>query len=471
MEARTLKYLANACNGRLANAREEATFTSVCSDSRALKAGDLFWAITGERFDGHDYVPAAIEAGAVGAVVSAVNVKAEWKKLPLVIVSDTRAALGMFGAKYRADFSPEVVAVAGSNGKTTTKDILNSVLRVRFETIASEASFNNEIGVPLTLLRIGANTQAAVLELGTNHPGELAPLARMAAPRVGVITSIGREHLEFFGSLEGVAQEEGALAEALPAHGALVLNGDTPEAVGIRRRAKCRVVTVGIAQRNEWHVDPLATDESGTQFLLTGPDENWSGEWRVSLLGRHQACNAALAILVGRDLGLSRDEVQRGLAECRPAKMRMQVERIGGAVVLNDAYNANADSMRAALATLAEFPAKNRRIAILGDMAELGEGAAAAHREVGTLAGQFGIDHVVAIGQQAIVTADCARSAGAKNAAAFTDFSTALTAVSYLAMPGDVILVKASRSARLERVVEALRKSRSAPGSEPALAA
>lgn len=471
MEARTLQFLAQSCGGRIANAREDARFDAICSDSRQLRAGNLFWAIAGDRFDGHDFVGPAIEAGAAAAVVAEGSLNGRWGNLPLVVVKDTRAALGAFGVKYRADFSPEVIGVAGSNGKTTTKDILHSVLGVKLETIASEASFNNDIGVPLTLLRIGSKTRAAVLELGTNHPGELAPLARMASPRVGVITSIGREHLEFFGNIAGVAQEEGALAEALPRHGLLVLNGDSPEALSIRNRAKCRVITAGLSEANEWHVDPLGTDEAGTLFLLTGPDAGWSGEWRVSLLGRHQACNAALAILVGRDLGLSRDEVQRGLDQCRPARMRMHIERIGGAVILNDAYNANADSMRASLLTLAEFPCKNRRIAVLGDMAELGEAAAAAHREVGALAGQLGIDHVIGIGQQSIWTADCARSGGAKDAAAFTNFGMAATAVTCLVQPGDVVLVKASRSSRLERVIEALKKSRSGAAPESALAA
>lgn len=459
MEPRTLQYLAEACDGQLMNCRGDVVFSGASADSRQTGPGVLFWAISGERFDGHDFAAAATEAGSVAAVVARAKVSSLPANLPLVVVENTRAALGKFAARFRMDFSPTVVAVAGSNGKTSVKDTIHSVLSQRMETVASEASFNNDIGVPQTLLRLEEKHRAAVLELGTNHPGELAPLIGMAKPSIGVITSIGREHLEFFGDLAGVAREEGTLAELLPANGVLFINGDAPEADSIIARARCRVVTVGLGERNDWRVVPQAPDEKGTRFGLTAPDAAWSGEWTVALLGRHQASNAALAIAVGRDLGVGRAEIQRGLSNCKPAKMRMQVEHIGGAVILNDAYNANADSMRAALVTLGEFRTSGRRIAILGDMAELGSTAGAAHREIGTLAGELGIDHVVAIGRQAIWTADCARAAGAHDAAAFLDFNMAAAAILNLVRPGDVVLVKASRSSKLERVVDALRKA------------
>jgi UDP-N-acetylmuramoyl-tripeptide--D-alanyl-D-alanine ligase len=471
METRTLQFLAHASDGRLVNCRAEAAFDAVIADSKQVRAGVVFWALKGERFDGHDFVAAAVEAGAVACVVAESNASSLPENLPFVIVSDTRAALGKLGARYRQDFSPTVIAVAGSNGKTSVKDTLRSVLGEAMETVASEASFNNEIGVPQTLLRIEQKHRAAVLELGTNHPGELAPLIRMAAPMFGVITSIGREHLEHFHDLAGVAREEGTLAELLPREGALYINGDSPEVASIIARAKCRVVTVGAGESCDWRVTPFAPEESGTRFQLSSPDRAWSGEWQISLLGRHHAFNAALAIAVGRDLGVGRAAVQRGLSMCKPAKMRMQIERIGGATILNDAYNANADSMRAALTTLAEFQTSGRRIAVLGDMGELGATAEAAHREVGALAGELGIDHVVAIGRQALWTADCARAAGARDASAFANFETAAAAIQQLVQAGDVVLVKASRAAKLERVVEALRKERACEPVGTALAA
>jgi UDP-N-acetylmuramoyl-tripeptide--D-alanyl-D-alanine ligase len=239
----------------------------------------------------------------------------------------------------------------------------------------------------------------------------------------------------------------------------------------IINRAKCRVVKVGAGEQNDWRVEALGTNEEGTRFKLTAPDANWSGEWSVNLLGRHHALNAALAVLVGRELEMGRAEMQRGLSNCRPAKMRMQIERVSGATILNDAYNANADSMCAALRTLAEFSTRGRRIAILGDMAELGETASAAHREIGSLAGELKIDHVIAIGRHSILTADCARAAGAGNASAFLDFNMAVAAILRLVQPDDVVLVKASRSSKLERVVDALRKAPASFMAGTALAA
>ncbi len=459
MESRTLQFLAQSCGGTLMNCRKDAVFTAVSPDSRQMADGVLFWALAGDRFDGHDFVAGAIEAGAVAAVVAHERLEKLPKNLPLIVVTDTREALGKFAARYRQDFSPTVIAVAGSNGKTSVKDILHSIFREQFDVVASEASFNNEIGVPQTLLRIESKHHAAILEIGTNHPGELAPLIQMVKPGIGVITSIGREHLEFFGDLAGVAKEEGTLAELLERDGVLIINGDSPEVKSIIARAKCRVITVGAGADNDWRVETLSTDESGTVFQISAPDPAWSGEWSISLLGRHHAFNAALAIVVGRTMEVGRAEIQRGLSKCRPAKMRMQVERIGGAVVLNDAYNANADSMRAALQTLSEFPCRGRRIAVLGDMAELGETSAGAHREIGALAGELQIDHVVAIGRNAIWTAESARAAGAGDTSAFADFEMGMAAVLHLALPGDVVLVKASRSAKLERIVEALRKT------------
>ena len=441
------------------NCRRDAEFNGVSADSRRIAKGILFWALVGDRFDGHDFVAQAIEAGAVAAVVAKSKVAGLPKNLPLVVVDDTRAALGQFAARYRHDFSPATIGVAGSNGKTSVKDLIFSVLNEKMESIASEASFNNDIGVPQTLLRIESNHRAAVLELGTNHPGELKPLIGMVQPKIGVITSIGREHLEFFGDLAGVAREEGTLAEMLPKNGLLVINGDSPELKSIVNRAKCRVIKVGEGTGNDWRVEALASSETGTRFQLTAPDANWSGEWSVALLGRHHALNAALAVVVGKELEIGRAEIQRGLSNCRPAKMRMQIERAHGVTILNDAYNANADSMRAALQTLAEFPARGRRIAILGDMAELGESATAAHREVGSLSGELKLDHVIAIGRHSIWTADCARAGGAGNASAFLDFNMALAAILHLVQPDDVILVKASRSSKLERVVDALRSA------------
>ena len=295
-----------------------------------------------------------------------------------------------------------------------------------------------------------------MFEVGTNHPGELAPLVAMIQPQLGVITSIGREHLEFFGDVQGVAQEEGWIAELLPQTGKLLLNGDTNLADEVARRCRGTVVRIGFGAGSDWRVADLRTDERGVNFSVTAPDARWSGEYRVNLLGRHQATNAALAIASGAELGLTADEIRRGLISCQPPKMRLQVFESNGVRILNDAYNANADSMLAALQTLNEFPCRGRRIAVLGDMAELGEHSAAAHTEVGRKTAELGVSRLVTVGKMASLTAQAAREAGLRDVTVCKDVVEAAAALKQLAREGDVILVKASRVTGLERLSESL---------------
>jgi UDP-N-acetylmuramoyl-tripeptide--D-alanyl-D-alanine ligase len=367
MEPRTLTYIVEACGGKLRG--KDGVATGISTDSRTIKHGDVFFAIKGERFDGHDYVP--VLSGASAVVVE----RSVAAKCPVIEVANVRGALGAFAARYQKDFDIPVIAIGGSNGKTTTKEVLATILEEKFATLKSEASFNNDIGVPLTLLRLGKEHKAAVLEVGTNHPGELAPLVRMIQPKYGVITSIGREHLEFFGDVAGVAQEEGWLAELLPAEGKLFI-GEGEWTDTIVRRTRAAVVCVG----------PKL-------------------DFNTHLLGRHQRLNVALAVAVARELGLSDDQIRKGLDRCKPAKMRLQLWEANGIQVLDDSYNANADSMLAALETLHELPSGRRKIAILGDMAELGKHTEAAHAEVGRRVAKLGIDLLIAIGKHAAITA------------------------------------------------------------------
>lgn len=416
MEPRSLQYIAEACGGKLLGRNAEAT--GVSTDSRTAKVRDVFFAIKGERFDGHDHVSKLLRPAAV-VVDRAVSVKC-----PVIQVANVRSALGRFAARYRQDFDPPVIAVAGSNGKTTTKEVLGTILERKFPTVRSEASFNNDIGVPLTLLRIGKEHGAAVIEVGTNHPGELAPLVRMVQPKYGIVTSIGREHLEFFGDVAGVAQEEGWLAELLPENGKLFI-GEGEWMDTIARRTRAAVVRVASKL-----------------------------EFKTHLLGRHQRQNVALAVAVARDLGLDHDQVQRGLDQCKPAKMRLELWEANGIQVLDDSYNANADSMLAALETLRELPSRGRKIAILGDMAELGAHTEAAHAEVGRRAAELGIDVLISVGKYAAITA---KAAGA--AEQFADMESACAEMSKLVRPGDLVLLKASRAMRIERIGEFLKNA------------
>ncbi len=459
MEPRSLTYVAESCGGELLRGSAAAPIRRVCADSREAQPGDLFVALAGERFDGHDFLQDVFKKGAVAALIQKSKNSEAPPGKPLIVVQDTRRALGQFAARYRLDFALPMVAVGGSNGKTTVKELVAAVLGQKWNTLRSAASFNNDIGVPLTLLQLERTHQAAVLEVGTNHPGELAPLVRMVQPRYGIVTSLGGEHWEFFGDLAGVAEEEGWLAELLPAGGRLFVNGDSPEMNTIIQRTRAGVLRVGQQAGCDWRGRDVRVDENGTTFWVDAPEPEFSGEYRVRLLGKHQVTNAILAIAVGRELGLGRADITRGLAECRPPKMRLQLWSFSGVQVLDDAYNANADSMLAALQTLRELPCRGRRIAILGDMAEQGEASLAAHANVGRQAAETGVDELVAIGTMAAVMEQAARAAGLKNARSFAAVEAAADAVRDAVAAGDLVLVKASRSSRLERMVEALRSS------------
>ena len=462
MDARSLSYIVAACSGELLAGPPEAAVLRVCTDSRQVRPGDLFIPIQGDRFDGHNFLADAAGKGATAVLVERARLGCAAglpKPVGIVSVDDTRAALGRLAARYRADFSIPVIAVGGSNGKTTTKELIASVLRQMGPALWSEASFNNDIGVPLTLLKLERTQTAAVLEAGTNHPGELAPLLRMIQPQFGVLTSIGREHLEFFGDLAGVAREEGCLADVLPPSGKLFLNGDSDWSPALARRAQAPVVTVGFGGRNTWRARKVRVGEEGVRFEAEAPQAGFSGEYQLRLLGRHQVSNALLALAAGTELGATPEQARRGLFECAPPKMRLQVWEARGVRVIDDAYNANADSMLVALQTLADFPCRGRRVAVLGDMAELGEHADAAHSEVGRRCAELGLNLLIAVGTAARGMARAARDGGLRETREFADVASASSGVPMLLEPGDVVLLKASRSTGLERVAGALRHS------------
>ncbi len=457
MNTTSLKFIATACGGELLSGPAETSVSRVCTDSRQVQASDLFVAIAGDKFDGHNFVPQAAEMKVAAVMVERAKVPRGALGCGVIVVENTRQALGQIAAVYRKDFTLPVIAVAGSNGKTTTKDLLAAVLREKFDTLHSEASFNNDIGVPLTLLKLERTTQAAVLEVGTNHPGELASLVRMIAPQFGVITSIGREHLEFFGDLAGVAQEDGWLAELLPPTGKLFINGDSEWTPSIARRCRAPVVRAGLGRDNDWKAHDIRTSKTGVTFRVESPRGDFNGEFQINLLGRHQVTNALLTMAVAAELGLNADQVRRGLAHAKPPKMRLQLWEANGITILDDSYNANADSMLAALQTLQDFPCPGRRIAVLGDMAELGEHADAAHVEIGQRAAALGLDSLFTIGERARRTAEAARATGLSDTHEFVAVDAAVLELKSRVRPGDVVLVKASRSAGLERIVAALR--------------
>lgn len=443
----SLAELAQVSGGRLIGA--DTAFISAAIDTRKLKAGELFVALPGANTDGHRFVGQAEQMGAAGALV----VRATDSKLPQVVVSDALLALQRYAAYQRARFAGRVLAVTGSNGKTTTKQMLASILAERFsadELLYTEGNLNNHIGVPLTLLRLGARHRAAVIELGANHAGEIAQLASIAQPQIGLVTLAGAAHLEGFGNIAGVAQAKGELFAALPAGGTAVINADDAYAELWRGMAgHCQRVEFGFAAAAGFRAREMRDHQGGQRFLLLSPDGEI--EIRLPLLGRHNVQNALGAAAAGHAAGADLAQIARGLAAVRNVEGRLAPQAgLHGAAVVDDSYNANPTSMRASLEWLAVQP--GRRWFAMGDMAELGTDAASWHRQIGEWARASGIERLYALGplsQEAVQSF----GAGARHFASHAELAGAIADE----LTAEVtVLVKGSRSAQMERVAQLL---------------
>jgi UDP-N-acetylmuramoyl-tripeptide--D-alanyl-D-alanine ligase len=450
----TLKEIAEVVGGRLEGADPDAVVRGVQVDSRKVQAGELFVALPGSRTDGSLFAAAAAEAGAAATLAREGTVFAG----PRVEVADPLAALGGLGTAVRDRSAATVVAVTGSNGKTTTKDLLAAVLATRLPTVANQASFNNEVGLPLTLTRIEPATRAVVVEMGARGPGHIAALARLARPGVGVVLNVGESHLGMFGSREAIAKAKGELVEALPPDGTAVLNADDPQVAAMAGRTVARVVSFGQAA-GEVRAARVELDGDGrARFLLHTP----AGTAPVVLPapGEHLVVCALAAAAAAHVLGVGPGDAASGLAAARLSPMRMQVHRRpDGLTVVNDAYNANPSSMAAALKTLATLGRRGgRTVAVLGEMAELGTDAAAEHDRVGRLATRLGIDRLVGVGEPGRVIVSAARMEGMwpEEAEAVADAAAAVALLTPVLGPDDVVLVKASRVVALDRVADAL---------------
>ena len=422
----------------------DVPFEGCGMDTRTLPAGALFVALPGTRVDGHDFVERARECGAAAALVS----RPVATPLPVIRVVDTREALGRLAAHWRGRFRIPLVGVTGSTGKTTVKEMTAAVLRGVGPTLATEGNLNNDIGVPLTLARLGPEHRFAVVEMGANHPGEIAGLCAIARPRVGVVTHCAPAHLEGFGSVEGVARAKGELFAALPADGTAVVNADDAYAgLWIRTSAAGRRLTFGLEAvadvTGRW--EPRDT---GSQVHLVTPAGE--ADLRLALPGRHNVMNALAAAAVALALDVPLDAVVRGLESVRPVRGRLQVREARGLRVLDDTYNANPGSVAAALAVLATSP--GRRWLVLGDMGELGAESAELHRRMGRLAREAGVDRLWTLGALAALAAESFGEGGRS----FPSHAALAEALRTEAGPPATILVKGSRSMTMERVVEAL---------------
>ncbi|HET7226828.1 MAG TPA: UDP-N-acetylmuramoyl-tripeptide--D-alanyl-D-alanine ligase [Candidatus Eisenbacteria bacterium] len=459
--ALTLPQLAQLAGGDLvvrapgAPAAREALLRSgvdgVSIDTRTLTPGALFVPLPGSRADGHAFLAQAFARGAGAALCD----RAHWRAIegrepgPLVVVEDVTASLAALASRWRALWPGLLVGLTGSSGKTTTKELTAATLATAMPTLKTEGNLNNQWGVPLTLLRLRPEHRAAVVEMGTSRPGEIAFLAAMATPTAAIITNAGRAHLEALGSVAAVAREKAALGFALPPGAPLFAGADSPELLQALSGVRARVITYGFAEHAQ--VRPRALEDlgpRGTRFEVDGfPPVT------LRLIGRHQVSNALAAMALARELDLDRAAVVRALEQVAPTRGRMEVAAAGGATLLLDFYNANPDSTRAALDTLARWPAR-RRIAVLGEMKELGEASADLHRQTGAAVRDA---ELWAVGDSADVAAlaQGARGAGAP-VRAFPDVAAARAALAAELAPGLAVLVKASRGAALERVVEGL---------------
>jgi UDP-N-acetylmuramoyl-tripeptide--D-alanyl-D-alanine ligase len=442
----TLSEAANAAGGRTSG--NGTRFSGVSTDSRTIQAGELFVALRGERFDGHDFLAGVQARGAAAAVVDR-RYQGPYP-LPVVIVEDTKQALGELARNWRARFSPALIAVTGSNGKTTVKEMLAAILRAHAgagAVLATTGNLNNDIGVPLTLLRLRAEHRCCAIELGMNHRGEIAYLAKIAAPTIALVNNAQREHLEFMGSVDEVAAENASVYDALPSDGTAVVNADDEHAAYFRQRAgKRRIVDFGLrsgAVSARYAQKPLSSE-----LRLRTP--GGEADAVLAIPGLHNVRNALAAAACAHAAGIPVVAIGAGLSAFRPYTGRLQVKQAkSGATVIDDTYNANPDSVRAAIDVLAACPGPT--VLVLGDMGEVGPQGPEFHREIGVYAREKGLARLLALGQSSVHAVEGFGKGGEH----FADVETLVRA---LMSPsgGRTVLVKGSRFMRMERVVAAL---------------
>lgn len=456
MEPVKLDRIAEWTGGALLQGEGELVVTSISTDSRTLAEGACFIPLIGERFDGHEFLEEAARKGARAALV---RVGRPWRHLPVAViaVADTTRALQDVARGYRLQFDIPVVGVTGSNGKTTTKEMIAAILRQRSQVVATEKNYNNEIGLPQTLLRIERRHGVAVVEMGMRARGEIALLASIARPTVGVVTNVGPVHVENVGSVEGVASAKAELVEALGPEGWAVLNADDPWVRPMAAKSAAKVITFGLSEGAEVRAERVRLDGEGrARFLLVANGRE--AEVALKIPGRHLVMNALAAAAAATALKVDFEAICTGLAAVRGSEMRMEIVPLGeGVRVLNDAYNASPLSMRAALDTFSSLSAE-RKVAVLGDMLELGAYSKEAHREAGRQAAATGLDLLITVGEASAEAAQAAVEAGLDRGKVLHCASAdeAAEECARRVRPGDFVLLKGSRGVRLERVAEAL---------------
>lgn len=453
-----LSEIAAAVGGRSRTEVPASSALGVSTDTRTLQRGEVFFAISGPNFDGHDFVPAALEKGAIAAVVAANRAEGVRGAMlerkiashaPLIEVDDVVTALGRLASYHRAQTAAVVIAVVGSNGKTTTKAMIDHVLSGQKRGRSSPKSFNNNIGVPLTLLSVEAADDYVVVEIGTNAAGEIAQLGKMARPDMVVLTSIGEEHLEGLGDLAGVAREECAIFHTLAEGGFVAVNIDAPHVADHLPTRRTTIVRFGHRSEADLRISDVSFAEGWLSFRLNG-----RFHYRLRMPGAHNALNAAGAIAVARRMGFEHPAIAERLESFSPPPMRSAAKQIAGVTWINDAYNANPASVRAAIDMLEQYPTSGRKIIALGEMRELGARSAGEHRQIAERLARSRLDHVLLVGGAAdwMIDAFDARRVAER----VTDPHECGRRLAELTREGDVVLLKASRAVGLERAMEFL---------------
>ena len=447
MERLSVAYISQLCRGRLLG--EDAYVTGIVRDNREIRGGEMFVAICGEKFDGHDFAYDAEEKGAAAVLVSR---EISGLRIPQIIVEDTITALGEIAKGYLETLSLRRVCITGSVGKTTTKEMCASVLSAAFQTHKTQGNYNNNIGLPLTVFGLDKSHEAAVFEIGTNHFGEILPLTMIAAPEVAVITTIGASHLEAFGTKEGVLREKTEILKGLTENGVAVLNGDDPLLWGLRGKIPHRVMWFGLENAEcDIFGEIISNGAYESTFTVRGSNEKFT----IACGGEHNVRDALSAIAVGRALGMDDTAISEGLSAFKNTGMRQDIYEHNGIMVIRDCYNANPDSMRASLSLLRDFGVQGKRICALGDMRELGEGAAEFHRQVGEFAAVCA-DMIFVTGEYAESYFD---GAGEKCIICEDKKSLAVKLSKHI-KAGDALLVKGSYGTKMWQVLEYLQGER-----------
>jgi UDP-N-acetylmuramoyl-tripeptide--D-alanyl-D-alanine ligase len=461
-----LEEVLKATGGRLLQGEEKTAFRGISTDSRTVVEGELFIALKGERFDGHHFAIEALKKKAGGVIIEEDKIRdIRWngyRSSAVIAVKDALHALGDIARERRRKFGTPVVALTGSNGKTTTKEMISACLETTFPVLKTKGNLNNLIGLPLTLLNLTEQERIAVLEMGMNVPGEIRRLTQIAEPDVGLITNIERVHLEGMGSLERVREEKGELFRKMRQDGTILVNQDDPRVIDLASEFRGQKITFGIDHPAEVMAKEIRLQGVGaTSFTLMM--EGVPLEITLPFLGRHFVPNALSAIAAASLFGIELDKVKEALEHLSPSPMRMEVLRPKeGVTLINDAYNANPRSMELALEILSEMKGKGRGIAVLGDMLELGEYSVEAHQLIGKRVGELSIDFLLALGEEAPVLVESAMRHGldSEKARIVESHTEALSTLKKMVRDGDWILVKGSRRMRMEKITEGLMERR-----------